>query len=275
MKDAPAPDASEVVINCSIVLKELPLTQRLRAADEAGYRSFELWWPFATAHPDNSDVDDFVAEVEESGLRLVGLNLFAGNMAGGERGILSSPDRRDELMSSARVALHVADRLGVRHFNVLYGNRLDGFLPETQDAVAEANLRDLAPMFADVRGTLMIEAVSGAPAYPIRTADDAAAVIRRAQSNGGPRNLGLLLDLYHLAVNGDDVAAAVSTYGEHAAHVQIADAPGRGAPGTGTLPLAEWVSGLRRAGYDGRFALEYTHLAGDALAHASSWKELE
>lgn len=263
-----------LVINCSIVLNEISLPDRLKAARDAGYRQIELWWPFPTASPVADEVDAFAEAIEESGLLLVGLNLFAGDMSAGERGMLSSPGREDDLFDSARVALSLAERLGVRRFNALYGNRLDGVSPETQDAVAEANLRRLGPLFADAHGILMIEPVSGAPAYPIKTAADAAAIIARAQEDAGPGNLGVLLDLYHLAVNGDDVSAAIQAHATHAAHVQIADHPGRGAPGTGTLPLGEWIAQLRRAGYAGRVALEYVHRAGEPLASASSWKEL-
>jgi hydroxypyruvate isomerase len=39
--------------------------------------------------------------------------------------------------------------------------------------------------------------------------------------------------------------------------VQIADNPGRGAPGTGSLPLGEVLDRLTKAGYDGWIGLEY------------------
>ena len=41
-------------------------------------------------------------------------------------------------------------------------------------------------------------------------------------------------------------------------HVQIADFPGRGAPGTGEAPLRSWVERLRAAGYAGEVAGEWT-----------------
>ncbi|WP_344571284.1 TIM barrel protein, partial [Streptomyces caniferus] len=40
-------------------------------------------------------------------------------------------------------------------------------------------------------------------------------------------------------------------------HVQIADSPGRGAPGTGSLDLAALLARLQKAGYDGWTGLEY------------------
>ena len=79
---------------------------------------------------------------------------------------------------------------------------------------------------------VLVEPVSGAPRYPILTAADALAVIDRAHGAGAD-NIRLLCDLYHLAVNGDDLDDAVRNVGP-IGHVQIADAPGRGEPGTGS-----------------------------------------
>lgn len=260
-------------VNCSIVLRELPIVERLRIVADAGYDAVEFWWPFATATPSDAEVDEFAAAVERSRLSMIGLNLFDGDMPAGDRGILSWPGREEELHASALVAVGLSQRLGVRRFNALYGNRIEGVLSGVQDAVAAANLRRLAPLFTAVDGVLMIEPVSGMDAYPIKTADDAASVVARAHADGAG-NVGVLLDLYHLAANGDDVAAAIARYGADAAHVQLADAPGRGAPGTAKLPLADWVAQLRAVGYEGRTALEYTQPADAELPVATTWKDL-
>lgn len=261
-----------LAVNCSILLNDRPVPERLRAVADAGFRAVEFWWPFPTATPSAGEMDAFAEDVRRSGLALVGLNLFAGDMPAGDRGVLSWPGREDELLASAEVAARLGERLGTRRFNALYGNRIDGVTPEQQDALATANLRRVAPLFDPIGGVVMIEPVSGAPAYPVRTAADAMAVVERA----GPRNLGLLLDLYHLAANGDDVAAAIRAYGAGAAHVQIADAPGRGVPGSAGLPLVDWVRALRACGYPGAVALEYVATADDPFTHFDfeTWKDL-
>jgi hydroxypyruvate isomerase len=113
---------------------------------------------------------------------------------------------------------------------------------------------------AAIGGTVLVEPVSGSPRYPLLTAADVAAVIDRVTADGGPTNIGLLADLYHLAVNGDDVDAAIAAHTGKpggVAHVQIADAPGRGAPGTGSLPLNRQLADLEAAGYAGWVGLEY------------------
>lgn len=47
---------------------------------------------------------------------------------------------------------------------------------------------------------------------------------------------------------------------DHAAefgHIQIADAPGRGEPGTGELPIDELLTAAQAGGYRGLVGLEY------------------
>jgi hydroxypyruvate isomerase len=69
--------------------------------------------------------------------------------------------------------------------------------------------------------------------------------------------VGFLCDLFHLANNGDDVDAAIARHADHVAHVQVADAPGRGEPGSGGLPLDRWLGKLEQWGYAGYVGLEY------------------
>jgi hydroxypyruvate isomerase len=247
-------------VNCSILFTELPLLERPAAAKAAGFDAVEFWWPFSVAVPSDADVDAFVRAIDDAGVSLVGLNFFAGDMAGGDRGLVSWPARSAEFRDNIPVVASIGERLGCKAFNALYGNRVDGATDAEQDALAVENLRLAAQGVAGIGGTVLVEPVSGSPRYPLLTAADVAAVIDRVTADGGPTNIGLLADLYHLAVNGDDVDAAIATYTgkpSGVAHVQIADAPGRGAPGTGDLPLDRQLADLEAAGYRGWVGLEY------------------
>lgn len=250
-------------VNCSIMMKDRPPEQRLAAVREAGFEAVEFWWPFAEATPSEHEVEGFVSMVRASGLRLVGLNLYAGDMPGGDRGVVSWPDRAEELRAHTAVVRRIGEALDCRSFNALYGNRRADAPDVEQDAAAVRALGEAAGTLAEIGGTVLVEPVSGAPDYPLLTADEAVAVIDRVADETGADNLRLLLDVYHLAVNGDDVPAATARHRDRVGHVQLADAPGRGAPGTGALPLRDWVLDLARGGYDGWTALEH---AGDGDA---------
>jgi len=243
--------------NCSILFSELPLLERPAAARAAGFDAIELWWPFPTAEPDDAEVDRLTSAVEDAGVRLVGLNFAAGNMPGGDRGLASWPGREREFLASVEVAVAIGGRLGTAAFNALYGNRVEDARPEEQDELAAANLAAAAAAAGRIGAVVLVEPVSGAPRYPLLTADDVVAVLDRVAREHGADNLRLLADLYHLSVNGDDVAAALARHGERVGHVQIADAPGRHEPGTGELDLDRHLRDLEAAGYRGWVGLEY------------------
>jgi len=244
-------------VNCSILFTELPLLERPAAAKAAGFDAVELWWPFDSAVPGDADVDRFEQAIRDSGVSLVGLNFAAGDMPGGDRGLVSWPDRSQEFRDNIAVTIGIGERLGCRAFNALYGNRVDGVDPAAQDDLGAENLALAATAAATIGGTVLVEPVSGSDRYPLLTASDAVDVITRVEQDSGVSSLGLLADLYHLAVNGDDVDKAIEAHADRIAHVQIADAPGRNEPGTGTLPVVRQVEDLYAGGYDGWVGLEY------------------
>lgn len=253
-------------VNCSILLTDLPLLERPAAARAAGFEGVEFWWPFPVATPAADDVDAFVAAIEDAGVQLAGLNFYAGDMPAGERGLISWPERSAELIENLDAVTAIAERTGCRAFNALYGNRVEGADPAAQDSLGAENLALAAQAVARVGGTVLLEPVSGTPAYPLKTSADVVSVLDRVAEEHGATNLGLLLDVYHLTVNGADVPAEITAYRDRVAHVQIADAPGRGAPGSGDLPITAWVEDLRAGGYTGPVGLEYKTADADPFA---------
>lgn len=244
-------------VNCSILFTELPLEQRAAAAKQAGFDAVEFWWPWAVAVPPQTEVDAFVASITSAEMRLAGLNFWAGDMPGGDRGMLSHPDRSEEFAANIELVTDIARRTGCTAFNALYGLRLDGVDEVAQDAAGSANLGLAANAAADVGGIVLLEPISGAPAYPFLTAQGAVDVIDRVAAAHGVSNLRLLFDAYHLDVNGDDVLVALDRYYDRIGHVQIADNPGRHEPGTGALDLPRILAELERRGWDRYVALEY------------------
>ena len=240
--------------NCSLLFTEVELLKRPAAARAAGFDAIELWWPWPDQPvPPDAEIDRFVTAVREAGVQLIGLNFFAGDVAGADCGVLSIPARSEEFRDNIAVTTGIGEALGVPAFNALYGNRVSDVTPEQQDDLATENLTLAAKAAAAIGGTVLVEAVSGPKPYPLRTADDVVAVLDRVAA----RNIGFLCDLFHLANNGDNIDAALAAYADRIAHVQIADHPGRGEPGTGTLDLDRYLSTIEASGYSGHVGLEY------------------
>ncbi|GIE34498.1 hydroxypyruvate isomerase [Actinoplanes italicus] len=244
-------------VNCSILFTDLPLLKRPAAAKAAGFDAVEFWWPFDEAVPPAAEVNAFVEAVGDAGVQLAGLNFFAGDMPGGDRGVLSSPAHSAEFRDNAELVAAIGAATGCRSFNALYGNRIAFISRELQDETAVANLAFAAETVARIGGTVLVEPVSGPFPYLLRTAADVIAVLDRVRAERGVRNLEFLADLYHLTVNGDDLSKVLAEHVERIGHVQIADAPGRHEPGTGGIDIDGHLSRLEQAGYRGRVGLEY------------------
>ncbi|MEU6823398.1 TIM barrel protein [Streptomyces atriruber] len=248
-------------VNLSILFTELPLLERPAAAAKAGFGAVELWWPWVDAPtPEQSELDALKKAIEDAGVQLVGLNFYAGQLPGPDRGALSIPGEESaKFRANLAVAADFAKSLGCTALNALYGNRVEGVDPAVQDELALENLV-LAAREADrVGAILLIEALNKpeSPRCPIVSAPKAIEIVDKVNAATGLGNAKFLMDLYHLSMNGEDLPSVIEQYAAKTGHVQIADNPGRGAPGTGSLPLEGLLDQLAKAGYEGWVGLEY------------------
>ncbi|MFJ1773081.1 TIM barrel protein [[Kitasatospora] papulosa] len=265
-------------VNLSILFTELPLLERPAAAAAAGFTAVELWWPWIeTPTPAQTELDALKKALDDAGTQLVGLNFYAGRLPGPDRGALSLPgEESDRFRANIDVAADFAASVGCKALNALYGNRVEGVAPAVQDELALENLVLAARAAHRIGATLLIETLNGteSPLYPLVSAPAGVEVVDRVNEATGLGNATFLLDLYHLSMNGEDLSQVIKTYAARTGHVQIADNPGRGAPGTGSLPLERLLDELTEAGYAGRVGLEYK--PGDRpSAEAFDWLPVE
>ncbi|MFJ8650080.1 TIM barrel protein [Streptomyces sp. NPDC093546] len=265
-------------VNLSILFTELPLLERPAAAAAAGFTAVELWWPWIeTPTPDQSELDALKKALDDAGTQLVGLNFYAGALPGPDRGALSVPgEESDRFRANIDVAADFAASVGCKALNALYGNRVDGVDPAVQDELALENLVAAARAADRVGAILLVETLNKpeSPLYPLVSAPAAIEVVDKVNEATGLGNAKFLLDIYHLSMNGENVGEVIEAYAAKTGHVQIADNPGRGAPGTGSLPLEELLDQLKKAGYDGWVGLEYK--AGDRpSAESFDWLPAE
>lgn len=256
---------SPIVANVSILYAHLPVGERFSAAAAAGFDQVESWWPFAAPAPERTEVDEFLEAIDSAGVRLVGLNLYAGDMSAGERGVLSHPGREADLATSLPVTRRIADHTGCTLFNALYGVRLAGV---SDEEALELALENLARVEEALPGaTLLLEPLSTtAGDTPLVSLSDADFVRRKALERG-IRSVHLLLDTFHLSSNGLELEAELRDHATSVAHVQVADAPGRGAPGTGSVDFGRFLQALDDVDYGGRIAAEFA--PGDSAVNAA------
>ncbi|HEY2579515.1 MAG TPA: TIM barrel protein [Streptosporangiaceae bacterium] len=247
-------------VNCSILFTELPLLARPAAAAAAGFDAVEFWWPFGDDPvPGDREVDGFITALADAGVSLAGLNFAGGNLAEGHRGWLSQPARSAAFLENIDACVGIAQRTGCQVLNALYGNRVDGVTEAEQDELALENLALAAQGAGRAGATVVVEALNvyESPRYPLLSAAAAVEAVDKVRAHAGVSNIAFLADLYHLGRMGEDLPGVLTTYAGMIGHVQIADVPGRGAPGTGETDFGRLFADLARLGYPGRVGLEY------------------
>lgn len=240
--------------NVSMLWPDRDPYDRFAAAAAAGFRRVEMLFPQLL------EVNRVEATLAEHGLTMVLFDLRAGDWAAGERGIAALPDRVDELHEHAVADLDLAARLGTSVVTVLAGRRPAGADPAECDRVLVDNLRRLAGPAADRGLVLAVEAINrtDVPGFHVNTVAHAAAVVAAV----GHEAVGVQLDQYHVSMEGEDPLVAFDVHADLLRHVQIADAPGRHEPGTGSAPVRAFLDHLEARGYGGLVGLEYAP-AGD------------
>lgn len=229
----------------STLFTELPPLERPAAAAAAGFEAVESWWP------GDAEAGAWAAAVRSEGLELACLNADGGDLAAGDRGFLNVGARREEVVAAVARAL----ALRPRHINVLAGRLVPGQPRASQRDTAAATLRECAALVEGTGTTLVIEPINDhdVAGYLVPTAAAAIGLISAA----GSAAVRLLYDAHHAARMGADPVREAPGLVEWIGHVQYADTPGRGAPGTGDVSLGALLDALAQAGYEGAVGLEY------------------
>jgi hydroxypyruvate isomerase len=248
--------------NVSILFKEVPFLERFGRAAEAGFSAVEFWWPAG------EDLGEVEAAIGEAGLTVALFNFDAGDMPGGERGLVGDPERVDQFRENVPVALDLARRLDCRRMNVLAGHEKEGMGRDEQLALAGENVAFAADRAKDAGVTVMVEAVNtfeNGP-YLLYTTGQAVEFVKSV----GRENVKIQHDFYHMQrMEGNLVATLRENIG-HIGHVQVADSPGRGEPGTGEIHYPFVFAELENLGYDGFVGLEYNP-AGGTTEESFAW----
>lgn len=217
---------------------------RVRAAAAAGFGAVEMWGPTG------KDIPALRAALEETGVKLT------AQLAEPRMQFMIPPRNHEPFYEGLDAGVAVAQHLGCPRIVVGSGTGFGGRKRQDQlDELIEIFTRGVA----HIEGsgiTLVLEPVNVRVDHPGALLDRTSEAVYVARGVNSP-NFGVLYDLYHSTVEGEDVAAELANAGDLIRYVQIADTPGRGEPGSGSIDWPARLADLRTSGYDGPIGLEY------------------
>lgn len=232
------------------------LEDRMAAAAKAGFKKVEI---FTTA---NRDVPSLKAALAETGCELLAT-------VTDPRIALVMADQHERFREMFAQAAAEAAELGATHIVVPSGIAVPYMKRPAQLDIVAGAIASVVPVAEGHGLTILLEPVNTRVDHPgvlFGMTEDAVAVIEKI----GSPSVKLLYDLYHSLTEREDPATVLPKVAHLIGHIQIADAPGRGEPGTGQIDWPATLKLIESVGYTGPLGLELTPSSGDtpaALAH--------
>lgn len=224
---------------------------RVRAAAADGFTAVEMWGPTGVDAPSKpKDLPALKAALDETGTQLT------AQLSEPRTQFMLPPWDHSEFYRKLDEGVEIATMLGTSRIVVGSGTGFGGSKRQVQlDKLIEIYLKAIAQI--DGSGiTLVLEPVNGRVDHPGALLDRTSEAVYVARGVGSAF-FGVLYDLYHSTVEGENVVAELQNAGSLIQYVQLADAPGRGEPGTGDIDWPTALAALRASGYDGPIGLEY------------------
>lgn len=240
--------------NLSTLFQDRPLLERLPAAKAAGFDAVEIWFPYEV------EADRFADALANAQLSCVGINSPAGDVAAGDWGLATDPRHAADFDASVEQAMRYAQTIGCPNVHVMAGQPAD----QVGEAMAWQTYRSSLKRAIGIAQTYgrkpMIEPLNALdrPRYLLQRQEQAISLIEEF----GRDRLALMLDLFHLQRGEGNLIERMRRSLPYAAHVQIADVPGRHEPGTGEINFPKVFAELKAAGWSGWIGAEYLPAAG-------------
>lgn len=222
---------------------EARIEDRVAAARAAGFPSVEihLWR--------SKDLPALRAALDNAGVRLDSLCVDP-------RRSLVDPAEHGEFLDAVRDSIEAAVALNCKGLVVASGFTREGVSRADQHA-AIIDVLTRGAALAEAKGvTLLLEPLNTRVEHPGMYLDSTVEALDIVEAVGSP-HLRLLLDVYHSSVMDESLAEVIGSRIGLIGHVQFADKPGRGEPGSGTIDWAGVMATLKAVGYDGGVGLEF------------------
>ncbi|RZL60871.1 MAG: hydroxypyruvate isomerase [Variovorax sp.] len=249
--------------NLTMLFTELPFMQRFEAAARADFQAVEYLFPYPIPKK------ELAAALRDNGLEQVLHNLPAGDWDAGERGIACHPERTAEFREGVATAIDYATALGCPRVNCLAGKLPPGAAPGDVRPTLVENLRYAARELQSAGIQLLIEPINSfdIPGFVLNRTDQALALIDEV----GSPNLFVQYDIYHAQRMEGELGNTLRQHLPRIGHIQVADNPGRGEPGTGEINYRWLFEHIDAIGYTGWIGCEYK--PRDTTASGLGWRE--
>jgi hydroxypyruvate isomerase len=254
--------------NLKWLFTELPFLERFEAAAAAGFTGVEYSSPYEFT------AGALARRLAETGLTQVLINTPAGPPGSPtQNGAAAVAGAEDEFRDGVERALEYATALGAGLVHVMAGVRPQRTSARDAMSLFTENIAWAAEQAAPTGVRLVLEAINkrDVPGFAVGSFEAAADVARAVD----PNLVGVLFDVYHAQVDRGNLIERFLALQPLIDHVQVADNPGRGEPGTGEIAYTNVLTSIAESGYDGWVGCEYRPVTNtlDGLSWVESLRD--
>ena len=235
--------------NLGFLWNDRPLPDAIRAAKATDFDAVECHWPY------DVPAADTLAALNETGLKMLGLNTRRGDVGTSDNGLSAIPGREIEARAAIDEAITYAVVIGAANIHVMAGFATG---PDAHKVFVE-NLTYACAVAAPYGITILIEPLNryDAPGYFLTLTDQAVVVIKEI----GAANLKLMFDCYHVQLMEGDLTHRIEKLLPIIGHIQFASVPDRGAPDHGEINYLHVFKTITRLNYSAPLGAEYKYAA--------------
>lgn len=235
--------------NLSLLFTEVDLIDRFKAAKQQGFDAVEIQFPYSLS------AETLRTILEEQQLKLVLFNVDAADLLQGGEGLACVPEKRDQFRQAVAQTLEYAERLKPEAINVLPGRCLDENRLQEYLETFKRNLCFAVEAFSPLGIKTVFEAVNthDMPGFIIHSGSQMLDVLNQLKHPG----LFMQYDIYHMQMMGEKPEQFIAEHAGQIGHIQFADCPGRGQPGTGRIDFGRVFSAIEKSAYTGWVGAEY------------------
>jgi len=235
--------------NLSLLFTEVELIKRFKAAKQNGFDAVEIQFPYSLS------AEILKNTLEEQQLKLVLFNVDADDLLHGGEGLACVPEKRDQFRQAVAQSLEYAKLLKPEAINILPGRCFNEKRKQDYLKTFKENLCFTVEAFAPLGIKTVFEAVNShdMPGFIIHNGLQMLDILNQL-------NLPMLFmqyDIYHMQMMGDKPEEFIAQYADKIGHIQFADCPGRGQPGTGQINFKRLFSAIEKSSYSGWVGAEY------------------
>lgn len=235
--------------NLSLLFTEMSLKDRFRAARKQGFNAVEIQFPY------DLNGNTIKELLQQHHLKLVLFNVPADDLLLGGEGLASVPEKQSQFHDAVHQAREYAELLHPYAINILPGRCFRDERKSEYLDTFKRNLKFAADAFSSLGVKTVFEAINtfDMPNFLVSSGEQMLSIWYELNHP----DLFLQYDIYHMLMMGEKPVEFISNHADIIGHIQFADCPGRGQPGTGQIDFEQIFVTIDHSAYSGWVGAEY------------------